>query len=138
MISTTGQNKHELWGLLWYRSQGKTNTSFGDCFGIDHDLYQSNPQSSCLFCPVIYTKAIPKARVCFALWSISSVFHFINQTGRMKTTNRKEEERQSKRNTKKTRQQQKSRTTSKDLIYIRSLLLLPRTRTPSFGIVKIR
>ena len=32
------------------KSTGKTNTSFGDCFGID----QRN------------TKAIPKARVCFA------------------------------------------------------------------------
>ena len=47
------------------KTTGKTNTSFGDCFGIDQslrvsliyakaipkaDLCQSNPQSSCLFC----------------------------------------------------------------------------------------
>ena len=31
------------------RDKGKTNTSFGDCFGIDQ-RDQSNPQSSCLFC----------------------------------------------------------------------------------------
>ena len=35
--------------------QRETNTSFGDCFGLS-DLYQSNPQRDSL----IYTKAIPK------------------------------------------------------------------------------
>ena len=38
-------------------STGKTNTSFGDCFGIDQ----------------IYTKAIPKARVCFACGYIRAI-----------------------------------------------------------------
>ena len=49
-----------LGSFSWFHSltvsvtnTGKTNTSFGDCFGIDQR-------------DMIYTKAIPKARVCFA------------------------------------------------------------------------
>ena len=53
-----GQGYDGRLGGRWYRRgiiTGKTNTSFEDCFGIDQRDVS-----------LIYTKAIPKARVCFA------------------------------------------------------------------------
>ena len=50
----TGKTNTSFGDCFGIGQRGKTNTSPGDCFGIGQrglsDLYQRNPQSSCLFC----------------------------------------------------------------------------------------
>ena len=59
---------------------GKTNTSFGDCFGIS-DLCQSNPQSSCLFCLWLGTPTASQNNILTRTNSHRYVVYFCGRRG---------------------------------------------------------